>query len=340
AQARAAAIGKTVHVRGIVTLGTGLVDAPTAVIQDPSGAIVLRLGDATAGTSLHRGAYFDVTGTRSTKAGMVTIRADQLTGLGTQPEPSATRVTTGSATERYEARLLVARGAVSSTPIKSTAGNVAFSIDDGSGPLRVTLLAGAHIPTQGLAKGAWVEITGVLGQQTSGSQPDRGYRLWPRDAQDLRIISAAVGQATGSAAAGSTAKDAGVGASSAVPPGKLVKPGLTDRVAAGSSSMPSDGASMASGATGLVGSAGTQDQARVRSSGGSLELASSARPDPRLGLGLLSMAGALAVMFVTLGWRGGTLGRLRAAVPQLVQGEVAADSGTLGAGSDIGPVTW
>lgn len=44
-QARAAAKNARVMVRGTVTLATGLLDERTAVIQDPSGAIVLRLGD-------------------------------------------------------------------------------------------------------------------------------------------------------------------------------------------------------------------------------------------------------------------------------------------------------
>src|SRR5207237_6052698 len=56
-RARALATGAVVHVR-IVTLGSGVVDGTTAVIQDASGAIALRLGDKAG--RVRRGVLLDV----------------------------------------------------------------------------------------------------------------------------------------------------------------------------------------------------------------------------------------------------------------------------------------
>jgi hypothetical protein len=39
------------------------------------------------------------------------------------------------------------------------------------------------------ARGAWIDMVGVLGQETTGALPLRGYRLWPRAATDLRLVS-------------------------------------------------------------------------------------------------------------------------------------------------------
>ena len=65
AAAREAPRNARVRVQGTVTLASGIVDEQTAVIQDGSGAIVLRLSDEAG--SLLRGQRVDVTGPRSTK---------------------------------------------------------------------------------------------------------------------------------------------------------------------------------------------------------------------------------------------------------------------------------
>ena len=184
-------------------MGDGIVDGPTAVIQDSSAAILLRLGE-TAGT-LRRGTLVDVVGTRSTKSGMLTIRVDRPpTVIGTAAEPAVVGVPTGVAGERLEAQLLIVHGIVTSKPVRSTAGNVAFSVDDGSGPLRVTVFSASGIGTAGLDRGTSVVLRGVLGQQTTGQQPDRGYRLWPRDSADLQVLAATSSAAgTGGGAIGS-----------------------------------------------------------------------------------------------------------------------------------------
>jgi hypothetical protein len=223
---------------------SGVVDTPTAIIQDGTGAIALRLGDEAGG--LRRGRFVEAVGVRSTKAGMLTVRVDQPpTDLGAQPEPDPRRISTSGAREALEAQLLITRGGVITTPVKSTAGNLAFTVDDGSGPLRVTLFADSNAAGMQITKGSWIEIRGVLGQQTTGQQPERGYRLWPRDRRDITVVSPASGGATG--AAGTTEDTGFDGGTSG---GALSGIGLpADGLAgqAGAEGGQTDGASSASG---------------------------------------------------------------------------------------------
>jgi len=325
-QARALSSGSVVHVRGIVTLGSGIVDGTTAVIQDASGAIALRLGD-NAGR-VRRGVLLDVFGVRSSKAGMLTIRVDQAPMvLGSAPEPAPLIVATGSAGEQLEARLLLARGTVTSTPVRSTAGNVAFTIDDGSGALRVTIYSASGISRTGLVRGAFAEVRGVLGQQTTGQQPERGYRLWPRDGADLKVYAAAAASAGSEAA--TEARSVGSADSESGAAGDLRLPRLGDAVLGSSSAKggagwsSGDARSEAGRAVGLGAAAarsaiGSGDAAAgegaptgALASGGAVERLAARTLGSRYASALLLTALALLVLLGLLVWRTGALGRLR-----------------------------
>jgi uncharacterized protein YdeI (BOF family) len=201
AAARLAPFNAKVRVRGIVTLPSDLADEGIAAIQDSSGAILLRLGDEAG--SLQLGDLVEVFGTRSTMTGMETIRiVEAARHLGSQAQPSPRRRATGALGEPDEAVLVVVRGAVAISPRRTSANNVYFDVDDGSGPIRVYVAPEANIDTDAVLIGSWLEVEGVLGQETTGRLPDRGYRLWPRTDGDLQIISAASGSSTGGSSTG------------------------------------------------------------------------------------------------------------------------------------------
>ena len=196
AAARAAGVNTRLTVRGVVTLPSGLAEPGEAAIQDSSGAILLRLGDEAG--KLRLGELVEVAGTRSTSAGMETIRVTlPARSLGNQALPDPQRRSTGALGEAQEAMLVVARGEVMLTPRRTSAENVYFDIDDGSGPLRIFVSPRADIQTDGILLGSMVEVTGVLGQETTGKLPDRGYRLWPRRSSDMKVVAAAPGAVSG-----------------------------------------------------------------------------------------------------------------------------------------------
>jgi Lamin Tail Domain len=197
-EARAAAIGSKLRIRGVVTAPSGLLEVGSAVVQDAGAGILVRLG-GDAG-SLKLGQFVELTGIRSTKAGMLSLRVTQaVTQLGRQGDPDPLRRATGAIGEAEEARLVIARGAVSTAVSRPKGGSVSFSIDDGSGPIRVTIAPLAKITTGAIKRGAWLELRAVVGQETTGSAPLKGYRLWPRVPSDLRLIAAPVASVGSSA---------------------------------------------------------------------------------------------------------------------------------------------
>ncbi|MGH2416717.1 MAG: hypothetical protein ACRDFY_00140, partial [Candidatus Limnocylindria bacterium] len=200
AAARLAASGQRVRVRGVVTLPSGLTEPGSAVVQDASGGILVRLGDESG--SLARGELVELAGTRSTKAGMLSLRVSgSPLHLGHQAEPSPIRFATGRLGEGQEALLVVVRGAVAGRLQRTSAGNTYFDLDDGSGPARVFLSPRARVATGALVAGAWIEVVGVLGQDTTAQLPTRGYRIWPRDDADVTVLAQPVAGA-GTAAGG------------------------------------------------------------------------------------------------------------------------------------------
>ena len=208
AAARAAPRNARVRVQGTVTLPTGVVDAQTAAVQDATGAILLRLSDEAG--SLQLGARVDVSGTRSTKSGMETIRVTTAPrSLGTATDPTPRTLTTGAAAEAVEAELVIVRGGLVASARRASSGTVTMEIDDGSGPLRIVAGSSLELDRTALLEGAWIEVRGVLGQETTGSQPLRGYRVWPRTVADVRISAAATGASADGGGSGAAGGDDG-----------------------------------------------------------------------------------------------------------------------------------
>jgi len=189
--ARAAASGTPVMVSGVVTMPPGIVDAETAVIQDSTAAIVLRLGDGSG--ALRRGDLVEVHGTRSTKAGMETLRVtSETTVVAVDRHVSAAPVALSDVGEPIEAQLVVVRGTLLESARRAPSGTVSFEIEDGSGTARVVLPASLHADDSALVSGASVEATGVVGQDTPSAEPAAGYRIWPRSVADLRVLGTPV----------------------------------------------------------------------------------------------------------------------------------------------------
>jgi Lamin Tail Domain len=193
-EARQAPTGTHLRIRGVVTAASGLIEAGSAIVQDATAAILIRLGTDVGTLAL--GQLVELDGTRATKAGMLSLRvAKAPLHLGTQADPDALRRATGALGEADEARLVTVRGAIGSAISRPHGGNVSFAIDDGSGPIRVTISSRTGIGSGSLARGAWIELRAVLAQETTGSAPTNGYRLWPRLPTDLRVIAAPVAAA-------------------------------------------------------------------------------------------------------------------------------------------------
>lgn len=187
-EARAAASGTHLRIRGVVTAQSGLLEAGSAIVQDSTGAILVRMGSQAGSLSL--GQLVELDGTRATKAGMLSLRVTlPALRLGTLADPSPIRRATGALGEADEAHLVISRGVVSTAVSRPRGGAVSFAMDDGSGPIRVTISPHSGIATGSIKRGGWLEVRGVLGQETTGKAPLLGYRLWPRTRADLHLIA-------------------------------------------------------------------------------------------------------------------------------------------------------
>jgi hypothetical protein len=223
ADVRAASVGATVRIRGVVTLPSGLVETGSAVIADPSGAILVRSSSNLA--PLRRGQLVELTGTRSTRSGMASVRISQpALVLGTQPDPVAPSRATGQIREADEALLVVVRGVVADGPRRTSGGSLTLTLNDGSGELRVFVAGATGITAGSLPTASWVEVRGVVGQQTTGSAPTSGYRLWPRDRADVRVIAPASGAGGRPAGTGGTATGPPASAEEEAPPAPITIP--------------------------------------------------------------------------------------------------------------------
>ena len=224
AAARAAPTNEPLTVRGVVTIASGTIEDESAVVQDATGAILLRLGEEAG--QLVRGELIEVAGVRSTKSGMESLRVSvPPRRIGTAPEPAPRSLHTGDAGEGAEAEIVLVRGTLVANARRASSGTISFEIDDGSGPLRVVLGASLQAADDHLAAGSWVQVTGVLGQETTGAEPTLGYRVWPRDPEEVRVLAAVADPSDASTQAGAAEAGARFG-------GPDVRPAPADSLAA------------------------------------------------------------------------------------------------------------
>ncbi|MGZ8481759.1 MAG: lamin tail domain-containing protein [Candidatus Limnocylindria bacterium] len=186
ATARSAAAGTRHTLRGVVTLAPGVVDAETAVIQDETGAIVVRVDAQTA--PLREGDVIEVDGVRSTKSGMETLRASSAARVVGSGQPGPIAVVAADVSEGIEARLVTLAGQLVGSARRAASGTVSFDLADGTGVVRVILAAALQADDSALVAGAEVEVVGVVGQETTAAEPLVGYRIWPRAPSEVRIV--------------------------------------------------------------------------------------------------------------------------------------------------------
>ncbi len=185
AEARQLPSGLTVAVQGVLTTPLGLLeDGRGAFLQDASGGIAL-LFDVTP-EALPAGSTLRVSGTLDDRYSQRTLRvAAPPVALGTAPLPQPFEIATGDAGEVLEGLLLSTSGTVTEAPSALTSG-LAVTLDDGSGPIRVVLVAG--IEPAGLARGMRLAVRGPLGQRDATGSGLTGYRLDVTRAGDLAVV--------------------------------------------------------------------------------------------------------------------------------------------------------
>ncbi len=130
--------------------------------------------------------------------------------LGTLTLPMPHTVNSKGLGESSEGLLVRASGTITRLT-HATSGTATIVMSDGEGSLTVSCWQ-ACAPTA--SRGSSVEITGIAGQRWSRSGAADGYRIWPREAADVRVLgSGGAGNeddAAASTAPGSSAAPSGV----------------------------------------------------------------------------------------------------------------------------------
>ncbi len=169
-----------------------------------------------------------------------------------------------------------------------------LTLDDGSGPLMVTIRPAARVDVTPLTSGTWIAVRGVLGQETTKALADRGYRVWPREGTDVEVLTAQpLVAAPRSASRSAGGPPAGSDLGSAAP--ALAHPSAASPVVDGGTVPGLRGAPHTPSAPPAAAAAAVEETASPRPMAGVL----------LLGGGLFGVAGLLV-----LGRRVGTLSRL------------------------------
>jgi uncharacterized protein YdeI (BOF family) len=191
--ARTLPVGVSVAIRGVVTAEPGRLGTPALFpVQDATGAVIVRLPAELPAPS--RGQLVWVRGVLADPYGQTEIRplaADlRVEGVAALPEPVILPPT--GPDESAEAKLVRIDGLVVVRPVKSTSNDVTVTIETSDGT-RVRVMSDASSGLGASAFDLWARyrITGIAGQRASKKDQPDGYRMWVRDATDVRLTAAA-----------------------------------------------------------------------------------------------------------------------------------------------------
>lgn len=173
ADARQAAKNTKAKITGIVTAAPKMLSDKFFYIQDSTSGIQIYSSKSDF-PELKLGQEIEVSGTVSEAQGekKINVAADAIKILGQKEVPAAQATPTGKVMEELEGKLIALNGAVSRQSGKT------FYADDGGGEAKISITGDFEKPD--LTKGDPIQITGIVGQTTSG------YRVMPRSAEDIK----------------------------------------------------------------------------------------------------------------------------------------------------------
>ena len=190
AAARTHPVGASVAVRGVVTVEPGrVVDERTFFIQQGTAGIAVRLASS-ADATVRRGGLLVVSGRLAERYGNLEIRAEagDVTTLGRGPVPGPVGIATRDLGERLEGRLVRLAGRIEGVQ-RGSSGSVSITVEDVTGRGRVFLHGALGVDPRSLPRGSQLVAVGIAGQRASARGRADGYRVWPRDRGDLRIVA-------------------------------------------------------------------------------------------------------------------------------------------------------
>lgn len=194
AAARLLPVGSSVRIAGVVTAEPGRLGPSTGALEDEGAGIALRVPVGTPG--IGRGSALALAGTIGSVYGQLELRVDPATVVpAAGPVAPAPRpLAIPEVGEVTEGLLVEVAGTVRATPTATVLGDLAFDLVDASGArVRVVVRAPSTLTKASAPRGAALRVTGIVGQRSSARGRLDGYRIWLRDAADLRLDRAGTG---------------------------------------------------------------------------------------------------------------------------------------------------
>lgn len=183
-------VRQPVHVRGVVTIGTGVVadDRVQVYLQDETAGIYIF--SRFPGAALAAGEVIDVTGTLDQYRGSPQINRPQYRVIGHRPLPQPLTVTVAEAASwRVYGKLVRVRGVTGD--MRTEGPNLSFRLRSGNASIRVLLppLVQRQFAAASIPEGSTIEVTGVASIYSLLPPHRDGFRLIVGAPQWIRVIS-------------------------------------------------------------------------------------------------------------------------------------------------------
>lgn len=186
-------VGTRATIEGTITAGPGrLLDGRAIVVQDGTGGIVVRLPAGRAADGLEPGRIVRAGGVLAAPWANLELRpaadADlRVVGTGGLPDPRD--LGADGFGETNEGILARVDGIVRRAD-GATGESVTVTVAVGGAEVRVFLYAALGVDRKRFAAGDRLIATGIVGQREHAAGAGDGYRLWPRDQDDVVVTEA------------------------------------------------------------------------------------------------------------------------------------------------------
>ena len=191
ASARSQPVGTRLRVTGVVIAEAGRLGLPPVfAIGDAASGLGVRLADGMRVPP--RGTTVSLEGILAAPYGQLELRlvAGGLAVGGPGFLPAPAPVFAADLGEPTEGRLVTIGGTLAGRATKATSGDISADFVDATGArFRVYADASSGLTSASFASGQAYELVGVVGQHASRKGALDGYRIWLRDASDVRRAS-------------------------------------------------------------------------------------------------------------------------------------------------------
>ncbi len=181
-------------VSGTVTVEAGrILGASVIAIQDATGGICVSLPSDVATDAIARGSVVRVTGVLAAPYANLEVRpqsAADVAVTGVALDPTPLELTAATLDESAEGMLATVTGTLERMD-PSSSGSLALTLATTTGDVRVFFHAALAASRDDFDVGAAYAALGIVGQRESAKGLDDGYRLWPRGAEDVTLVSPA-----------------------------------------------------------------------------------------------------------------------------------------------------